>query len=212
MTEHLPLILATFLLAGMVKGVVGLGLPTIAVGLLGLAMKELPLGTAYAIWTGVGAVGTVIAGTTITSTTQVVTVQAPNLSTDPTTSGLPDIPMTLPRDFSGNIDGITITLKVQDIDSDGPGNGEELSDTVTLNLVVTPVAGDVAVGAVTTAEDTAVALLQDVRVTDTGTGTEVIDSVAFDVPAGWTLTAIPTVASRTPPPCRWQSPPASPTA
>ena len=36
MTEHLPLILATFLLAGMVKGVVGLGLPTIAVGLLGL--------------------------------------------------------------------------------------------------------------------------------------------------------------------------------
>ena len=31
-------------------------------GLLGLAMKELPLGTAYAIWTGVGAVGTVIAG------------------------------------------------------------------------------------------------------------------------------------------------------
>ncbi|MNG02021.1 Quaternary ammonium compound-resistance protein SugE [compost metagenome] len=25
-------------------------------------MKELPLGTAYAIWTGVGAVGTVIAG------------------------------------------------------------------------------------------------------------------------------------------------------
>ena len=34
MTEHLPLILATFLLAGMVKGVVGLGLPTIAVGLI----------------------------------------------------------------------------------------------------------------------------------------------------------------------------------
>ncbi|MET3454944.1 quaternary ammonium compound efflux SMR transporter SugE [Pseudomonas kilonensis] len=35
---------------------------TISLGLLGLAMKELPLGTAYAIWTGVGAVGTVIAG------------------------------------------------------------------------------------------------------------------------------------------------------
>lgn len=34
----------------------------ISVALLGLAMKELPLGTAYAIWTGVGAVGTVIAG------------------------------------------------------------------------------------------------------------------------------------------------------
>ena len=34
----------------------------ISLGLLGLAMKELPLGTAYAIWTGVGAVGTMIAG------------------------------------------------------------------------------------------------------------------------------------------------------
>lgn len=34
----------------------------VSLGLLGLAMKELPLGTAYAIWTGVGAVGTVIAG------------------------------------------------------------------------------------------------------------------------------------------------------
>lgn len=34
----------------------------ISLGLLGLAMKNLPLGTAYAIWTGIGAVGTVIAG------------------------------------------------------------------------------------------------------------------------------------------------------
>ncbi|MFK3943890.1 quaternary ammonium compound efflux SMR transporter SugE [Pseudomonas monteilii] len=34
----------------------------VSLGLLGLAVKELPLGTAYAIWTGVGAVGTVIAG------------------------------------------------------------------------------------------------------------------------------------------------------
>jgi len=33
-----------------------------SMGLLGLAMKNLPLGTAYAIWTGVGAVGTVIVG------------------------------------------------------------------------------------------------------------------------------------------------------
>lgn len=34
----------------------------VSVGLLGLAMKGLPLGTAYAVWTGIGAVGTVIAG------------------------------------------------------------------------------------------------------------------------------------------------------
>ncbi len=30
--------------------------------LLGLAMKSLPVGTAYAIWVGVGAVGTVVLG------------------------------------------------------------------------------------------------------------------------------------------------------
>lgn len=30
--------------------------------LLALAMRELPLGTAYAIWTGIGAVGTVLVG------------------------------------------------------------------------------------------------------------------------------------------------------
>ena len=34
----------------------------ISPGLLGVAMKSLPVGTAYAIWVGVGAVGTVILG------------------------------------------------------------------------------------------------------------------------------------------------------
>ena len=33
-----------------------------SVVLLGLAMKELPVGTAYAVWTGIGAVGTAILG------------------------------------------------------------------------------------------------------------------------------------------------------
>ena len=30
--------------------------------LLGLAMKQLPVGTAYAVWTGIGTIGTVILG------------------------------------------------------------------------------------------------------------------------------------------------------
>lgn len=34
----------------------------ISVWLLGLAMKTLPVGTAYAVWVGIGAVGTVILG------------------------------------------------------------------------------------------------------------------------------------------------------
>jgi quaternary ammonium compound-resistance protein SugE len=34
----------------------------VSVALLGIAMKTLPVGTAYAIWVGIGAVGTAILG------------------------------------------------------------------------------------------------------------------------------------------------------
>jgi quaternary ammonium compound-resistance protein SugE len=34
----------------------------ISMALLGLALKTLPIGTAYAVWTGIGAVGTAILG------------------------------------------------------------------------------------------------------------------------------------------------------
>jgi quaternary ammonium compound-resistance protein SugE len=34
----------------------------ISVALLGLALKALPVGTAYAVWTGIGTVGTAILG------------------------------------------------------------------------------------------------------------------------------------------------------
>lgn len=34
----------------------------ISMALLGIAVKSLPLGTAYAVWTGIGAVGTVVLG------------------------------------------------------------------------------------------------------------------------------------------------------
>ncbi len=34
----------------------------VSLGLLGLALKTLPVGTAYAVWTGVGTVGTAILG------------------------------------------------------------------------------------------------------------------------------------------------------
>lgn len=33
-----------------------------SVTLLGMAMRTLPVGTAYAVWTGIGAVGTVVLG------------------------------------------------------------------------------------------------------------------------------------------------------
>jgi quaternary ammonium compound-resistance protein SugE len=34
----------------------------LSLGFLGLALKELPVGTAYAVWTGIGAIGTVTLG------------------------------------------------------------------------------------------------------------------------------------------------------
>ena len=34
----------------------------VSIGLLGLAMKSLPLGTAYTVWTGIGAVGAFVVG------------------------------------------------------------------------------------------------------------------------------------------------------
>jgi len=34
----------------------------VSIGLLGLAMKTLPVGTAYAVWVGIGAVGTLLLG------------------------------------------------------------------------------------------------------------------------------------------------------
>jgi len=34
----------------------------VSLGLLGLALRALPLGTAYAVWTGIGTVGTALLG------------------------------------------------------------------------------------------------------------------------------------------------------
>lgn len=39
-----------------------IGAMVISMGLLAQAVKTLPIGTAYAVWTGIGAVGTAIAG------------------------------------------------------------------------------------------------------------------------------------------------------
>jgi quaternary ammonium compound-resistance protein SugE len=46
----------------LVPSVLTIGAMAISLGLLGLALKTLPVGTAYAIWTGIGAVGTAALG------------------------------------------------------------------------------------------------------------------------------------------------------
>jgi len=42
--------------------VITITLMVISLGFLSLAMRSLPMGTAYAVWTGIGAVGTVLVG------------------------------------------------------------------------------------------------------------------------------------------------------
>ncbi|WP_324517653.1 calcium-binding protein [Acinetobacter parvus] len=106
-------------------------------------------------------------------------------------ASFPDIRIATPSNFSGDITNITITINALDTDSDGAICGAPIAEadltdnSVILNLHIPPRAGDVAAGDVSTAEDTAVAFLQHVRVTDTGTGDERINTVSFTVPTDW---------------------------
>jgi quaternary ammonium compound-resistance protein SugE len=49
----------------LVPSVLTLGSMAVSLGLLGLALKTLPLGTAYAVWTGIGTIGTALLGITL---------------------------------------------------------------------------------------------------------------------------------------------------
>jgi quaternary ammonium compound-resistance protein SugE len=42
--------------------VLTVGAMVASIGLLGLSLKTLPLGTAYAVWTGIGTIGTAVFG------------------------------------------------------------------------------------------------------------------------------------------------------
>ncbi|MDC9614991.1 quaternary ammonium compound efflux SMR transporter SugE [Xenorhabdus khoisanae] len=46
----------------LIPSLITIGAMAVSVGLLAYAMKNLPAGTAYAVWTGIGAVGTAIFG------------------------------------------------------------------------------------------------------------------------------------------------------
>jgi len=49
----------------LVPSVLTLAAMVASIILLGLALKSLPIGTAYAVWTGIGAVGTAVLGITL---------------------------------------------------------------------------------------------------------------------------------------------------
>src|SRR6056297_2084793 len=100
---------------------------------------------------------------------------------------LPTINFTPPPDFSGDLEGITVTLQSTDSDGDSSGTIDTLSDSVTLNLFVNPVAGDVEVQDVSTPEDTGVNFLADLDVTDTDGSEDITGITINDVPDGWVI-------------------------
>ena len=103
-------------------------------------------------------------------------------------AGFPAISITTAPNFSGDLNGITITLSARDTDSDSPtATPLTLTDSVTLNLFVTPVAGDVTIAPVSTPEDTGVRFLNALSLTDTD-GSEAITGITVNaVPAGWVI-------------------------
>src|SRR5690606_16840020 len=121
---------------------------------------------------------------TVGSTGEVTSAESDSFTAEP------KITITPPADFSGDIGTVTITLNTRDTDSDSSGEIKPSTSSVTLDLRVTPVAGDVSASDVTTPEDTAVAFLAGVTVTDSGTtnGTELIESIPFELPTGWVVT------------------------
>ena len=46
----------------LVPTVITIASMALSVGLLGLALRDLPVGTAYAVWTGIGTIGTAVLG------------------------------------------------------------------------------------------------------------------------------------------------------
>ncbi|MFA5622011.1 MAG: VCBS domain-containing protein [Thermovirgaceae bacterium] len=124
-------------------------------------------------------------GTTVNGGSS-ITINAPGLSTS--TSGFPAISIGGAANISGDLKGITVTLHAQDTDSDSPGHTPGVkTDSVTLNLYVNPVAGDVDAPPVSTEEDTAVKFMEGLALTDTD-GSEVMDSITIkEVPTGWVI-------------------------
>lgn len=137
-------------------------------------------------------------GGTTTTVTSVAQVISSATSTSPVA---PTFTITPPGDFSGDIDNVTITLNSQDTDGDSAGSIATHTSSVTLDLRVDPVAGDVRRSNSSTQEDQAVDFLSGVRVVDNGTGNEVIDSVGFSaLPAGPLRSRRPWRAGPTPEP------------
>lgn len=99
----------------------------------------------------------------------------------------PKIEIRPPAHFSGDIDDITVTLNAKDTDGDSSHATSVESDSVTLNLQVGAVAGDVSVGGVTGKEDTAIKFLANVKLLDLDGSETITGLVIKGVPADWVV-------------------------
>ncbi|MCV6621785.1 MAG: hypothetical protein OIF51_08535, partial [Cellvibrionaceae bacterium] len=128
----------------------------------------------------------IIVNGTVVSAGNSITINAPGLSSDP--SSIPAITIAGAPDFSGDLSGINIRLRSIDTDNDSSGAINEEDDSVTLNLFVNPVAGDVSINDASGTEDSPIQFLSSLTVTDSGSGTEVIDGITLKALAsGWIL-------------------------
>ena len=124
----------------------------------------------------------VAAGTSFT-----ILWNAPGNNLETSQSGFPPISIQGAANFSGDLNGITLKLSAKDTDADSTATTLVQSDTVTLNLHVNPVAGDVTVAPVSTPEDTGVRFLNALSLSDTD-GSEAITGITVNaVPAGWVI-------------------------
>ena len=99
-------------------------------------------------------------------------------------TGFPVISVSGGANFSGNLKGVVVTLSATDTDADSTGPIATQTDSVTLNLYVDPVSGDISVTNVSTLEDTSIKFLSGVVLTDTD-GSEVINAIVVNgLPAG----------------------------
>ena len=150
-----------------------------------------------------GAVGSVVTYTTNGIPVSVTIHATSDTVTIPLINGgggiqnvLPGITITPPSNFSGDMNGITVTLQALDTDPNLPAALPVpvlWSDSVTLNLHVSPVADDITAPDVSTPEDTPVQFMHDLKTTDLSTdplngGQEVITGITIKaLPAGWKL-------------------------
>ena len=108
-------------------------------------------------------------------------------------SSLPEIDFQPPKDFSGDIKHIMVTLYAQDTDADSPALPSVKLDNVNLTVFVKPMADDIEAPDVTTPEDTPVRFMENLGVTDTSSdpdkgGNENITGITIDdIPTGWRL-------------------------